>query len=133
MRLREDMYTWRSYVALSGAHKLLVLLTTVVYILKLKVAVSTLVDEYWFIHRWMETVLTCSILSFRGQYSGVTEFENMMPSTVDGTGTATLTFSENISADDFYTVTITIVQEPETGEMSEFQQIMRETNISKIT
>ena len=69
---------------------------------------------------------------FRGQYSGVTEFENMMP-TVDGTGTATLTFSENISADDFYTVTITIVQEPETGEMSEFQQIMRETNISKIT
>ena len=69
---------------------------------------------------------------FRGQYSGVTEFENMMP-TVDGTGTATLTFSENISADDFYTVTITIVQEPETGEMSEFQQIMQETNISKIT
>ena len=69
---------------------------------------------------------------FRGQYSGVMEFENMIP-TVDGTGTATLTFSENISADDFYTVTITIVQEPETGEMSEFQQIMRETNISKIT
>ena len=69
---------------------------------------------------------------FRGQYSGVMEFENNIP-TVDGTGTATLTFSENISADDFYAVTITIVQEPETGEMSEFQQIMRETNISKIT
>ena len=69
---------------------------------------------------------------FRGQYSGVTEFENMMP-TVNGTGTVNLTFSENISADDFYTVTITVVQEPETGEMSEFQQIMRETNISKIT
>ena len=69
---------------------------------------------------------------FRGQYSGVTEFENMMP-TVNGTGTVNLTFSENISADDFYTVTITIVQEPETGEMAEFQQIMRETNISKIT
>ena len=69
---------------------------------------------------------------FRGQYSDVTEFENMMP-TVNGTGTVNLTFSENISADDFYTVTITIVQEPETGEMAEFQQIMRETNISKIT
>ena len=64
MRLR-GAHTWRSYVAalIRGAHKFLVLLTTVVYILKLKVAVSTLVDEYWFIHRWMETVLTCSILS----------------------------------------------------------------------
>ena len=45
-----------SYVALSGAHKLLALLTTVVYILKQSL------DDYWFIHRWMETVLTCSIL-----------------------------------------------------------------------
>ena len=66
---------------------------------------------------------------FRGQYSGVTEFENMMP-TVDGTGTVNLTFSKNIIADDLYTVT---VQEPETGEMSEFQQITQETNLSKIT
>ena len=69
---------------------------------------------------------------FRGQYSGVIEFENMMP-TVDGTGTATLTFSENIMADDFYNVTITVVQESETGEMSGVQQIMRETNLSKFT
>ena len=71
-------------------------------------------------------------IEFRGQYSGVREFENMMP-TVDGTGTVNLTFSENISADDFYTVTVTVIQEPETGEMSEFQQIMRETNLSKFT
>ena len=69
---------------------------------------------------------------FRGQYSGVIEFENMMP-TVDGTGTAILIFSENITADDFCYVTITVVQEPETGEMPGFQQIMRETNLSKFT
>ena len=43
---------------------------------------------------------------FRGQYSGVSEFE--MTPTVDGTGTVNLTFSENIMADDFYTVTITV-------------------------
>ena len=60
------------------------------------------------------------------------EFENMMP-TVDENGTANLTFSESITADDFYTVTITVVQEPGTGEMSEFQQIMREINLSKFT
>ena len=53
----------------------------------------------------------------------VSEFDNMIPA-VDENGTSTLTFSENILADDFYTVTITIVQEPETGKMSEFQQIM---------
>ena len=69
---------------------------------------------------------------FRGQYSGVIEFENMMP-TVDENGTAILVFSENISADDFCYVTITVVQEPETGEMSGFQQIVRETNLSKFT
>ena len=56
----------------------------------------------------------------------------MMP-TVDENGTATLTFSENITVDDFYTVTVTVIQEPETGEMSEFQQIMREKNLSKFT
>ena len=52
-------------------------------------------------------------IELKGEHSGVTEFENMMP-TVDGTGTATLTFSENITADDFYTVTITMIQEPGT-------------------
>ena len=72
-------------------------------------------------------------IEFRGEYSGVSEFENILP-TVDENGTATLTFSENISADDFCYVTITIVQEPETGEMSGFQKkIMRETNLSKFT
>ena len=40
-----------------GAHKLLALLTKVVYILKQSL------DDYLFIHRWMETVLICSILS----------------------------------------------------------------------
>ena len=70
-------------------------------------------------------------IEFRGQYSGVIEFE-MMP-TVVGTATATLTFSENIMADDFYNVTVTVIQEPGTGEMSGFQQIRRETNLSKFT
>ena len=48
-------------------------------------------------------------IEFRGQYSGVSVIE-IIP-TVNGSGTAFLTFSENISADDFYTVTIC---EPET-------------------
>ena len=62
----------------------------------------------------------------------MSEFENILP-TVNENGTATLTFSENLMADDFYTVTITVVQEPDTGEMSGFQQIMRETNLSEFT
>ena len=70
-------------------------------------------------------------IEFRGQYSGVIEFETMP--TVVGTGTANVTMSESIMADDFYTVTVTVVQEPETGEMSGFQQIMRETNLSEFT
>ena len=53
----------------------------------------------------------------------MSEFDNMIPA-VDENGTATVTFSENILADDFYTVTITVVQEPETGKMSGVQQIM---------
>ena len=57
---------------------------------------------------------------FRGQYSGVSEFE--MTPTVDGTGTVNLTFSENINADDFYTVTITMEQET---------RIVEEMNLSK--
>ena len=50
-------HTWRSVALIHGAHKLLALLITVVYILKQSL------DDYLFIPRWMETVLTCSILS----------------------------------------------------------------------
>ena len=69
---------------------------------------------------------------FRGQYSGV-KFENMTP-TMDENGTAILTFSENINADDIYTVTITVEQEPGIMPLtSPGTLVTAETNLSKLS
>ena len=64
---------------------------------------------------------------FRGNCSGVSKFLNLTP-TVDENGTVNLTFSENITADDFYTVTVTVLQEVETRILT-----MKEANLSKFT